>query len=107
MHRKTDEVKALITEQKEKIERFEKLNREMEEELEDINEIVEEKIIGKTIKKRESSDRLEQATKIYHDELFLSESYLQTFLSMRSFFLQYPFEQSQLSIENFKIDLVY
>ncbi|TNV79097.1 hypothetical protein FGO68_gene14765 [Halteria grandinella] len=105
--KRIEEVKAFISEQQAKIEKYQRLNNELEEELQDVNEIVEEKISGKTQKKRESSDRLEQATKIYHDELFLSEGYLQSFLAMRNLIIKYPTEPSEMSIENFKLELVY
>lgn len=62
----------------------------MESELEDINEIVEEKIQAKTKKKRESNERLEEATKIHHDELLLTESYLRAFLLMKGLYLKEP-----------------
>jgi hypothetical protein len=85
-----------------------KHNDDLREELEDINEQVQEKIAGKTKKKRESNERLCQATQIYHDELFLTESYLNAFLSIGNFSIKLGhFEHSSMSIDNFRMELEY
>ena len=52
-----------------------------------MNEQATEKIQAKSKKKRESNERLDFASQIYHDEDFLSEAYLKAFLSMKYMFM--------------------
>ena len=78
----------------------------MEQELDDINEQVEEKLQGKTLRKRESYDRLDSATSIYHSEKFLAKSYLKAFTHMKNFFFNEP-ENGCYDLKGMTLSLYY
>lgn len=79
----------------------------MEQDLQDINEQILEKVEAKSKKKRESNDRMSQATIVYHSEMFLSQGYLRGFCAMKNLLFQEPEHDLGYSIDDFKIHLYY
>jgi hypothetical protein len=59
-----------------RIENIKQQNQDLDEEVSDIYEVASEKEIAKTDKKRESYERLEQAKRLYNDELKVKNSFL-------------------------------
>jgi hypothetical protein len=44
---------------------------------------------------------------VYHDELFLNDGYVSTFLSMKNLTLNYPQDDFGFSIEHFRFEVAY
>lgn len=91
----------------EKNEQMQKYNQELEQELADIQEQVTEKTEAKSKKKRESQDRLENATRIYHDEMFLAKGYIKAFCQMKNLLFSEPETEFGFSIDTFKLNVYY
>ena len=66
-----------------RIDKINKLNDDIEQEFTDTIEQIQDKISGRSKKKRESYQRLEAAEKLYTEDLFLMECYVKVFCNMK------------------------
>ncbi len=58
------------------------------------------------LKKRESYDRLDSATNIYHSEKFLAKSYLKAFTHMKNFYFNEP-ENGCYDLKRMSLSIYY